>query len=243
MSVSFATTTFNKNDILQRAVFVQHSMLFDPTSNQYVQGFVGMPVDTWEYQKQFEPVVDLSGFNDISGDCWLTVNHYNAVVLSTRNMLIADIDFGDSRLSANAGAICAGEVIDALKDLATLDKGFLNYSRKVRFSEQAYRVYETHSGWRVICTSIPLPIPAQEYAAMKLMQFLKSDRKYMALCDAQGCYRARLTPKPWRDYGCESHVCNLLETIGSEDVHPDLQEQLALHDEMTLRKSHDSSLA
>jgi hypothetical protein len=61
-------------------------------------------------------------------------------------------------------------------------------------------------------------------------------------CDAQECYRARLTPKPWRMGDGDHHVCNLVDTIGSI-VLPCFESQLAMHDEMTLARSHESSLA
>ena len=65
----------------------------------------------------------------------------------------------------------------------------------------------------------------------------------MELCGLQKCYRARLTPKPWRDNGDTTHVCELEATIGPPSVAWELQEQVALHDDLTLRATDYSHLA
>jgi hypothetical protein len=155
-------------------------------------------------------------------------------------MLIADIDFGDERLNPYAGALNVSEVIDAFHNLDSLDKEDCDFDD--RFSRQSYRIYETHSGCRVICTNRCFPQPKLEFASRRFMQFLKRDRQYIALCEAQGCFRARLTPKPWRDNGDGPHVCRLVEIL-RDDVHPALAPQLELHDEMTLGPDRYSSLA
>jgi hypothetical protein len=75
------------------------------------------------------------------------------------------------------------------------------------------------------------------------MRFLRSDPNYMELCGVQKCYRARLTPKPWRDDGEPTHVCELDARIGPPVVADELREQLAVHDELTLRADDHSHLA
>lgn len=238
------SATIDKSEVLRRADAVRHTQLFDPATDEYVAGFVSQPVGKWKYrQQEIEPVVEIDGFCDPSKDAWLTVNRYNAVVLNSRTMLITDIDFGDERLNPFARAKDVEEVIEGLDDLAILDNELLEHHIKVQFAQQSFRVYRTHSGCRVICTSLCFPHPGLfGYAAKRFMQFLKSDPQYIALCDDQDCYRARLTPKPWRDNGNGGNVCRLEEAIGVA-VHPDLEMQLALHDEMTLSTSEYSSLA
>ena len=232
-----------KREILRRADSVRHMQVFDPTTDEYVTGFVSQPVGKWKYKTEIEPIVEIDGFCDATKDAWLTVNRYNAVVLNSRTMLIADIDFGDERLNAYAGARDVEEVIEGLDHLALLDEELLEHDIKLPFAKQSYRIYRTHSGCRVICTSMCFPHPGLfGYAAKRFMQFLKSDPQYIALCDTQDCYRARLTPKPWRDNGNGGHVCYLRHTVGTT-VHIELEMQLALHDEMTLSKSEYSSLA
>jgi hypothetical protein len=72
------------------------------------------------------------------------------------------------------------------------------------------------------------------YPANMLMRFLRADPDYVRLCAVQECYRARLTPKPWRCGDGPNHVCELVCGSDSGFVHPDLTEQLAVHDELTL---------
>jgi hypothetical protein len=60
----------------------------------------------------------------------------------------------------------------------------------------ALRIYETHSGYRVMVTDPPMD-PTGE-AAQKLLSDLEADPLYRMLCRRQACFRARLTPKHWR---------------------------------------------
>jgi len=86
------------------------------------------------------------------------------------------------------------------------------------------------------------------------------------LCEAQACFRARLTPKPWRcGLGCPPKtypwindekrrefeawagaydraiagfaVCRLMDVLGETAVHPDVEPVLRLHDAMTCTAS------
>jgi hypothetical protein len=209
----------------------------------YVEGWAKWAAEFRDYQSTLEPVIETEPMYYL-GHAWLTVNYYNAVVLNTENMLIADIDFGDPRLNRFAGVSNANEVITALGGLESLDKEISHWEPHLRFSQQSYRVYRTHSGCRVICTSNPFPRKQCGYYADALMLFLRSDRQYIDLCGRQQCYRARLTPKPWRTFDGSEHVCNLVHVTKDELVHPALTEQLSLHDDMTLADGRsDSCLA
>ena len=82
------------------------------------------------------------------------------------------------------------------------------------------------------------------------MRIFDADRLYVSLCASQQCYRARLTPKPWRigmrrysgdaswvgDYDSRRRdyaVCRLVCAKGIRMDSP----AIALHDEKTLRES------
>lgn len=65
-----------------------------------------------------------------------------------------------------------------------------------RYPHLGVRTYRTRNGFRVLITGADAP-PRSEHAA-RIMQELSSDALYMRLCRVQECYRARLTPKPWR---------------------------------------------
>ena len=220
----------------------QRQRLYVPRHDDYLEGFQGKPGEFSAYGGEGEPVVSPKGTYDVSADAWLTVNHYNALVLNTRNMLIADVDFGDERLNRYAGAEDCDEVVKNLKQLHLLDEEHMRYD-ELQFSDQSYRVYRTHSGCRVICTSVCVPWEQKAWAAQRFMQFVRSDPQYIELCGVQKCYRARLTPKPWRDNGEPAHVCELEEKVGNGRIADDLEEQLKLHDEMTLRDAEWSHLA
>lgn len=235
------TKVFSQREILRLADAVRHTKVFDPNTEQYVAGFASMPIGKWQYQET-EPIVRLDGWcNSVDHPAWLTVNRYNAVVLNSSNLLIADIDIGDERLDKHARINDVDEVIETISnDLGILDRN--DPCMPCSFAEQSYRIYRTHSGCRVICTSMCFPFWEIGYDALRFMRFVKSDPHYMKLCYSQQCYRARLSPKPWRVDGGPTHVCSLVETIGSV-VHPDLESQLELHDEMTLSDDEHSSIA
>jgi hypothetical protein len=233
-----------KRDICKRAKAFHHTQIFVPGQDQYVIGVVHKPDGFCDYKsKEMEPIVSPCGIYDLDPEqAWLTVNRYNALVLNTRNMLIADIDFGDERLNQFAGAKDCANVMANLKDLQRLDNEQMMYE-VFKFANQSYRLYRTHSGCRVICTSACFPWAKAGWAAQRFMRFLRSDPEYIKLCTVQQCYRARLTPKPWRQNGEPAHVCVLESTIGNPTIAEELRTQLALHDELTLREADCSHLA
>lgn len=58
------------------------------------------------------------------------------------------------------------------------------------------RVYSTAAGFRVLITHHPFQV--RDAAIQDLMRLTQTDRLYQRLCLFQECFRARLTPKPWR---------------------------------------------
>ena len=149
-------TISRKQDLLERAARYHHTQIFLPDAQDYVRGFLHEPIGFRDYDSGKEPVVDARELYHLGDSAWLTVNHYNAVVLNTSNMLIADIDFGDGRLDHHAGAKDWQEVCRNLEELHLLDEERLTFE-EFRFADQSYRAYRTHSGCRVICTSIAVP--------------------------------------------------------------------------------------
>lgn len=248
--MSTALCRDRKWELCNRAKQFYHTKIYVPGQKNYVDGILHEPSGMSEYRHgKDEPIVCPDGVYDLESDsAWLTVNNYNALVLNTRNMLIADIDFGDARLNRFAGAKDCEDVMANIHGLDRLDGEYgwdfehLHY-RPLAFAQQSYRVYQTHSGCRVICTSLALPWEEMGWAATCFMRFLRSDPNYMELCGVQKCYRARLTPKPWRDNGEPVHVCELVDTIGPPNVSWELREQLAVHDDLTLCAEDYSHLA
>lgn len=63
-------------------------------------------------------------------------------------------------------------------------------------SELNIRVYRTPLGYRVLfMNSTYNPTDGK---AIQLLNDLKSDRTYIQMCKNQNCFRARVSPKPWR---------------------------------------------
>jgi hypothetical protein len=98
--------------------------------------------------------------------------------------------------------------------------------------------------------------------SLNILHALDSDPLYVRLCQAQDCFRARLTPKPWRcdtdtpasrypwdnsdveiqyrlwkrryEQASRSYaVCRLVKQLGPREVHPDVAAILTLHDQLT----------
>lgn len=200
--------------------------IYLPGVKEYVAGLEAKPNEIKDYQGDgWEPVVPTEGLYELGVSGFCTVNRYNALVLNTRNLLIADIDFGDRRLSPFAGPSSENGVLANLADLHLLDAEI-----GTDFAKQDYRVYRTYAGCRVLCTTRPYAWEQEGWAAARFMRFLEGDPQYTALCGEQRCYRARLTPKPWRE-GQEQSVCWLVSGENSKISH-DLAEQVRLHDEL-----------
>lgn len=223
--------------ILERSERLKHTQIYLPTQGEYVQGLRSEPIALGQYALGIEPVVDM---RTICGarikSLWLTVNPYNAVVLNSRNMLIADIDFYDKEYPKHGGVADENEVIAAMKTLRHLDDR-PGASKHIIFSDESYRVYRTAKGCRVICTSRCFPWDRRAQLALMLMRYLQADPQYMSLCGIQRCYRARLTPKPWRCDDDDARVCSLIYEHGTKKVHVALADQLRVHDAMTLTGS------
>jgi hypothetical protein len=127
----------------------------------------------------------------------------------------------------------------------------------------AVRLYETPAGVRLLVVHAEFD-PADE-EARAFMQFVGVDPLYARMCELQGCFRARVSPKPWR-VGMATHFkaggtwpvldatklaqrvewvreyeersaryasCRYVETVGSRQVHPRIQEVLRIHDDLS----------
>ncbi|WP_281222892.1 hypothetical protein [Photobacterium sanguinicancri] len=120
----------------------------------------------------------------------LTRNHYGALVLNTDVALFGDID------------VTPPSFIERFLEKfgkTKKDKGY--YLKKIEAYQAAhpdlsFRVYETHSGIRFIETS--RVINSQDPIVTSLFKDLNVDPLYQYLCHRQACFRARLSPKPWR---------------------------------------------
>jgi hypothetical protein len=120
----------------------------------------------------------------------ITRNRYGAQVLNAERLLILDIDkpkssFGDLFKKKEAGQD-KQKIFDMVKKLASASK----------YQAYGFRLYETYQGARVIV--LGRDFDPRDRDTAKMMSEFHCDRLYMTLCQKQACFRARLTPKPYR---------------------------------------------
>jgi hypothetical protein len=179
----------------------------------------------------------------------ITRNRYGAQVLNAEKLLILDIDkpkssFGDLFKKKDA-AQDKIKIFEMVKKLASTSK----------YQAYAFRIYETYQGARVIV--LGKDFNARDPDTGRIMSEFHCDRLYMTLCQKQGCFRARLTPKPYRmnlrrykvqfpregddaelqgwlaDYERESRnfsTCRFVEQVGTRHS---INDVVQFHDEIT----------
>lgn len=144
---------------------------------------------------------------------WVSFNSYNAQCLNLERIWIADIDFDD----VISAARMEWQRNYSREDIATLSTvGYGNAEETSTVTDNLrqelvsisantavaglevgqYRLYETCGGIRVIRLDQPMEPRSRESVRNHL--FCGADQRYQELCLYQNCYRARLTPKPWR---------------------------------------------
>lgn len=179
----------------------------------------------------------------------ITRNRYGAQVLNTENLMFLDIDkprtsFGDLFKKKDPTQHKA-RIFDSIRKLAS----------SLKYSSLGFRIYETFQGARVIVLGKDFNMRDRETVSM--MNEFYCDALYVAICRKQVCFRARLTPKPYRmnmqpykvqypretddpifqnwlrDYEYQSRnysSCKLVEQIGASLLMPDA---VKIHDEIT----------
>lgn len=120
----------------------------------------------------------------------ITRNRYGAMVLNSARILFVDIDVKPPSF--------LDRVLSWFKRKPQDKSFFLDKLRKFHQANPAMGmvIYETFAGLRIALTHQELP-PADAHAEAILKE-LGNDELYKKLCKTQACYRARLTPKPWR---------------------------------------------
>lgn len=198
----------------------------------------------------------------------ITRNSYGCQVLNTTRVMFVDIDLPElkrlgffQRLFGKSEPATSGNPLDA-----ALHK-IEHWTRQ--HPEWGWRIYHTRAGLRLLATQAL--IEADSTVADDVFEALGADPLYRKLCRSQKCFRARLTPKPWRigirskperwpwlDAKKESRfqkweahyqsyifnwaTCELLRKIGNSTLHPEVEVILKLHDQAT-RVDSQSPLA
>ena len=143
----------------------------------------------------------------------ITRNRYGAQVLNTENLMILDIDKpkptgGLFKRKDNRPP--KDQIFDMVRNLAA----------SANYKDYGFRTYETYQGARVIV--LGKNFDPRNSETRKMMDEFNCDPLYTTLCNKQGCFRARLTPKPYRMKMKPYKV-----SFPREDVDPEFQLWLA----------------
>lgn len=198
--------------------------------------------ERWRYgypdRQVREEVLQSSAGTGGDVDWAVTRNAYGCEVLNAARLVFVDVDDSSGKLTPH---------LLRARQWAERHPGW------------AFRVYRTAAGLRLMATHAPVgsddPVVARD-----LFPGLQADALYAQLCRTQRCFRARLTPKPWRiglggphfrwpwqddsarrryedwrgrylEVALGFATCELVEEIGpAKAVHAELAPLLALHD-------------
>jgi len=141
--------------------------------------------DSYESEIREEPLQFLDDANVV------TRNRYGAEVLNCRSLMFVDIDKAPSpSIWSLLGLSPKRSPLERILDSAAA------LSEKELCKGLGLRVYATCKGVRVIVQGRPFDASSKE--SEKMLKAFRCDWLYAALCRKQGCFRARLTPKPYR---------------------------------------------
>ncbi len=222
----------------------------DPTPSAQYQYFGGRPPREEILQE----------FHDTSGETFATItrNIYGSTVLNCRDFMFIDIDCREPpALLRWVRAIFGIRGPTRHSEAGALQN--IRYWSSVNL-HTALIVYRTAAGLRVAI--VDRAIQANDPDVHGILKELDSDPRYRLLCDAQQCFRARLSPKPWRigvemlrerypfeDAAAEATyrdwqrrydataaryaTCQFVERLGPQTIDSTLAPLIELHDAMT----------
>jgi hypothetical protein len=126
----------------------------------------------------------------------VTRNSYGCQVLNTARVMFVDIDLPEPKPSGGLFKKLFGK-----PDLAATSQPQSAAMAKIEtwtrnHPEWGWRIYRTRAGLRLLATQAL--VDADSEMADGVFEALGADPLYRKLCQTQKCFRARLTPKPWR---------------------------------------------
>lgn len=192
----------------------------------------------------------------------VTRNSYGCLVLNTARVMFVDIDL-PSQEPKKLGFFqrLFGKPVPPPPPIENHDSALAKVEAWTRAnSDWGWRIYRTRAGLRLLATQGL--IDADSATAMDVFEALGADPLYRKLCQNQKCFRARLTPKPWRcgivnkpprwpwleekyekrfekwesqyrSFSSEWATCELIRQIGHPTVHPEVDVIIKLHDVAT----------
>ncbi|MBR5329874.1 MAG: hypothetical protein IKV13_00125 [Akkermansia sp.] len=132
-----------------------------------------------------EPVIET-----LDGSNVITRNRYGVQVLNSTSLCFVDVDafplsLGDTLRGLFGRKVTPEEkLLQRLRELCEADESL------------GARLYRTHHGWRVMLVGAGITPDSDRMHG--LFKALHADALYESLCARQQCWRARLTPKPYR---------------------------------------------
>lgn len=172
-------------------------------------------LDWYEYAQYAKPEPIIEDISDESGKvaARVTLSAAGCQVLNTASLAFVDVDLPEprsvrrlfSRRRADPEAVL-DERIDRLRAWAERER-------------LGARVYRTAGGLRYCLPNAPMD-PASDRTAALMLEF-DADPLYASLCKHQECFRARLTPKPWRTPAGRAPARLTREVLGMGD--PDVE--------------------
>ncbi|MEP6895119.1 MAG: hypothetical protein ABI986_05875 [Chloroflexota bacterium] len=118
----------------------------------------------------------------------VTRNRYGARVLNVEQLMILDID----KPKPSGGLFKKKDTRPPKEQIFEMVKNLAS----TKYKDLGFRIYETYQGARVIV--LGKEFDPRDAQTKKMMDEFNCDPLYTLLCIKQGCYRARLTPKPSR---------------------------------------------
>ncbi len=140
------------------------------------------------------------------GETIITRNAYGALCLNTPNVLFADVDLQEGffrrLLRLTLGVLLRPVAPGLAEDAEARARGRIG--RFVTANPGwSLRVYRTPAGFRLL--AMHRTFAPSEPAVSELFEAIGTDRIYARMCVRQQCFRARVSPKPWR-IGIGDHI-------------------------------------
>ncbi|RMF92214.1 MAG: hypothetical protein D6741_15170, partial [Planctomycetota bacterium] len=197
-------------------------------------------------------------------DAIVTRNSYGALILCTADLMFVDVDLPEVPPAPKTGWLSRffkGKDLPQNSPKSAEQECLTRIRRGLeRFRVSNARIYRTAGGFR--CAVLDRPMQPDSEESRQLVEAMEADPLYVRMCRRQDCFRARLTPKPWRcdlelpphrfpfpspaaeqSYRAWEHaydngiagwsVCRLVDSILEGPVHPAFEPLIGLHDKLT----------
>lgn len=124
-------------------------------------------------------------------DIVISRNSYGALCLNTPDVLFADVDVQAPGFFASLRRLFGRSAADPFATAMDVIKTWSEHHPNWHL-----RVYRTPMGYRVVVMHATFDPRGDE--ALEFLQQIRSDPIYVRMCQNQNCFRARVSPKPWR---------------------------------------------